>query len=338
MRYLNEADIQRIGIDWKALADVIEAVAGAYKRGEYAQPIKPYLKFGSDKNRIIAMPAYISEPIRTAGLKWIASYPDNLLKGLPRANSITVLNDADTGVPSLLINGSLISTIRTTAVSAALLRKLLQQSKGDLEGDLEGVTARQGRDLEVAVIGLGPIGQMHIRMVASLFSDRVARIRVYDKRPVELHQLFDHELRTAVAIEVCETWQEAYEDADLVFTCTASSERYIDVPSKQGSILMHISLRDYKLEALDGISTYIVDSWDEVCRADTEIERLHVERGLRQEQTVTYSDVLCGAAEHQISSQGRILFTPMGLAVFDVAIAAWYGSQAEQRNIGVNLD
>lgn len=45
---------------------------------EFAQPIKPYLRYNNLKNRIIAMPAYAGGECDMAGIKWIASYPDNI--------------------------------------------------------------------------------------------------------------------------------------------------------------------------------------------------------------------------------------------------------------------
>lgn len=326
MRYLNDDDIRRIGIPWHALTEVIEAAAAAYGSGECAQPLKPYLRYGDVRNRIIAMPAYVTRPVRAAGMKWIASFPDNVAQGLPRAHSVTVLNDPDTGQPVLLVVGALISAIRTAAVSAAFLRALLR------------ARARGRGKLDALVIGAGPIGRMHVRMLAGMFSTRLSRIHVFDKRPVDAAALRADSAGNAgsVSIETVDSWQDAYRTADLVVTCTTASERYIDVPPHARSILLHVSLRDYTRAALAGIGTFVVDDWAEVCRADTDIERLHLGGALRREQTVSFADVVCGAP-HAAALATPILFAPMGLAAFDVAVAAWYGAQAESRNMGQKL-
>ncbi|MUT67801.1 2,3-diaminopropionate biosynthesis protein SbnB [Paenibacillus sp. NEAU-GSW1] len=333
MRYLNEADLELIGVDWEALVQVIRSAAGAYAGGECAQPIKPYLKFGDARNRIIAMPAYVSQPLRTAGLKWIASYPGNIAAGLPRAHSVTVLNDPDSGVPTAFIKGSYISAIRTAAVSGALLGSLL-----------EAKLHRERVPLEAAIIGMGPIGRTHARMLNALFgSERISRIRVYDNRDIGCSDwLSEDEARGdgAIPIERVAAWEEAYRSADIVFTCTAAPERYINEPPKPGSILMHVSLRDYTPAALEGAGAVIVDSWEEVCRADTDIERLHQARHLEEKQTVALADALKrpDSALAGMSGDGFVLFAPMGLAVFDVAIAAYYAAEAERMGIGKLLD
>ena len=90
MLYLNDRDIQAVGLDWPALLDALEAAVHIADTGEYAQPIKPYLRYGDPRNRIIAMPAYIGGTVHAAGIKWIASFPDNIHHGQPRAHSVMV--------------------------------------------------------------------------------------------------------------------------------------------------------------------------------------------------------------------------------------------------------
>lgn len=322
MIYLNERDLELIGINWAELARVIEEASAAFAAEECAQPIKPYLKYGNERNRIIAMPAYVSRPVRAAGLKWIASFPGNIDMGLPRANSVTVLNDPDTGVPTGLIQGSLISAIRTAAVSGALLRKLVTGGE---------------RPLRVALIGMGPIGRMHVHMLNGLLSSRISRIVAFDRRDIDVVEWLNGVLVT-IPVEKAATWQDAYRGADVVFTCTAAPERYIDEAAAPGTILMHVSLRDYHLTALSNVGTTIVDSWEEVCRADTDTERLHLSAGLQEKDTMTLSEAIALPLEQVIRAEGPTLFTPMGLAVFDVAVAAHYANAAVRLGVGKRLE
>ncbi|WP_135551250.1 2,3-diaminopropionate biosynthesis protein SbnB [Paenibacillus cymbidii] len=322
MRYLNDRDLNAVGMPWGELADVIEAAAGSYAAGECAQPLKPYLQYGDPANRIIAMPAYVGRPVRAAGLKWIASFPANVASGLPRAHGVTVVNDPDTGIPQLLIAGGMPNAVRTTAVSAALLRKLLPSD---------------GRKRQALVIGAGPIGSMHARMLAELFGDTIARIGVYDKRATlgEGTPLGGDEriVRCGEA-----EWREAYTGADVVVTCTVATDRYIELTPKRDALLLHVSLRDYLPGALAAVATFVVDDWNEVCRADTDIERLHLGGLLERGQALAFPALVSSDAARLQRLPRPLLFAPMGLAIFDVAIAAWYGKQAEQRGLGVLLE
>ncbi|GLX66211.1 2,3-diaminopropionate biosynthesis protein SbnB [Paenibacillus glycanilyticus] len=322
MIYLNERDLEQIGIDWPALALLIENAVASFAAGECAQPIKPYLKYGDERNRIIAMPAYVNRPARVAGLKWIASFPGNIEIGIPRANSVTILNDPDTGVPNAIVLGSLISAIRTAAVSGTLLRKLVAGGE---------------KKLRIALIGMGPIGRMHVHMLNGLLGDRISRIVAYDRREVQVEEWLSG-VPAVIPVEKAASWQEAYRDADVVFTCTAAPERYIDEAAKPDAILMHVSLRDYELDALANVGAVIVDSWEEICRADTDTERLHLHAGLQEEGTMTLAEALALPADRIIQSNGPTLFTPMGLAVFDVAVAAHYAEAADRLGVGQRLE
>src|SRR5437868_6909463 len=122
MLYLNEQDIANLTPPWKLAIEIIEQAVEVWSKGDYAQPTKPYLRYNNLENRHIAMPAFLGGAFQTAGLKWIASFPKNIEQKIPRAHSLTILNNSNTGKPSAIINSSLISGIRTAAVSGLLIR------------------------------------------------------------------------------------------------------------------------------------------------------------------------------------------------------------------------
>lgn len=86
MLYLNDQDIQAIGLEWADLVESAEATVRILDSGDYAQPVKPYLRYNHPQNRIIAMPAYVGGDVNAAGIKWISSFPDNIgSRSSPRA-------------------------------------------------------------------------------------------------------------------------------------------------------------------------------------------------------------------------------------------------------------
>ena len=75
--------------------------------------------------RIMAMPAYVGGEFDVAGLKWIPSVPDNPARhGLPRANALVLLSDRETGLPLAVMDGTVVSAMRTGAVTGVAVRHL----------------------------------------------------------------------------------------------------------------------------------------------------------------------------------------------------------------------
>jgi ornithine cyclodeaminase len=324
MLYLNKADILNVGTDWKREIDVVESAVKQLKSGDFSQPIKPYLRFPNPANRIIAMPAYLGGDIKVAGIKWIASFPGNLEKNLARANSVTVLNDAETGEPVSLINTSMISVIRTAAVSG-LVVKLYEQTR-----DLQNIN--------VGIVGFGPIGKYHLEMLCSLLGSRISKVYLYDIKGISHDELTNLKSYLNIGIEICNNWEETFDTADIFVTCTVSKDGYIDRKPKDGALLLNVSLRDFKPTILDYTQSIIVDNWEEVCREGTDVEVMHKNRGLLKEQTKSIVQIVEEQKLEATNPYDAIMFNPMGMAVFDVAMAHHYHNLALNKKIGVHLD
>ncbi|PWV92045.1 ornithine cyclodeaminase [Paenibacillus cellulosilyticus] len=323
MLYLNEDDLLALGADWGKLADTVTDALASMAAGDYVQPLKPYLRFKDPANRIIAMPAYIGGTFDAAGIKWIASFPANPSIGIPRAHSVVVLNDAATGKPVALVNSPLLSIMRTAAVSAVMLRRWLELPN-----------QHHNRPLNVGLIGCGPIGQWHARMLTVILGSRLGKLKTYDLSPARARQAAD---AAGSAGSAAASWEEAYFESDIIVTCTVSGSRYIFSPPPRGSLLLHVSLRDYRPSALASINTVVVDDWDEICRENTDIEQMHLTVGWEKDRTITLSEAVFGDKLLSMPKDGRLLFSPMGMAIFDIAVATYTLGLARDKGIGLEL-
>ena len=322
MIYLNEADVNKIGINWNEVVDVIEEAVKDLGRKDFAQPVKPYLRYRDLKNRIIAMPAFIGGDFDVAGIKWIASFPDNINNGIPRAHSVMILNEANTGRPMAVINTALLSIIRTSAVTGLMIRYF------DKVRPLEKVN--------VGMTGWGPIGQHHYKMCMEMFGDKIDTFYLYDLREVNLDGM---DLPGKEKIVVTDSWQEAYKPAHVFMTCTVSKAPYIDIQPPKGSLQLNVSLRDYSTAIFDHVKdAVIVDDWEEVNREKTDVEMMHLDKGLQEEDTKSIVDMVTGNCMEHYAPDQPIMFNPMGMAVFDMAVAAYYIKKAKENNVGQELE
>lgn len=323
MIYLNENNLKEIGIEWTAIINRIEDAVRCLANKDFAQPIKPYLRYGDPKNRIIAMPAYLGGNVNISGIKWIASFPDNIYNGIPRAHSVVVLNEAATGIPVAVINTALLSIIRTASVSGLMLKHYAD--------------ARELKNIKLGIIGWGPIGQHHLKVCNELLGDKISKVFLYDMRPII--DTGSINCMDKAKIVRADSWQEAYEDADIFITCTASKEPYINSEPKKGSLLLNVSLRDYKTDIVDYVrQSIIVDDWEEVCRENTDIEMMYKEKQLMKEETKSIVDVVCNNCIRSYRGDQTIMFNPMGMGIFDMATAFYYYNKALEKGVGTRLD
>ena len=317
MLYVSDKEVKKVNYNWTQLLDVIENTTRTLGSGDFCQPIKPYVDFKDPANRIIAMPAYVGGTVDVAGIKWIASFPDNINHGLPRANSVTVLNDAHTGVPFAIFNTTELSIVRTSSVTGVILRKYMENIESKVK---------------IGIIGFGPIGQMHYRMITENFADKIEEIKIYDLRDVSAH--FNDKVKTSLV----NSWEEAYDDADIFLTTTASKDRYVNKKPKDKCLLLNVSLRDYTLDVYDYVKKgIIVDNWEEVCRKNTDIEKFNQDKGLQKEDTYTILDVLDNKVFNKADTD-IYMFNPMGMSSYDIAIGKYFYDRIKENNGGLNVD
>lgn len=321
MLYLNEKDLLKIGFHWNETIDTIEQAVHCLDQKDFVQPIKPYLRYRDLTNRIIALIAFVGGKINLAGIKWIASFPDNINHGLPRAHSVVILNHADTGVPVATINTALLSIVRTASVSGLMIRYFDK--------------ARPLKNANVSILGWGPIGRHHYKMVSEILKGKIGKITLFDIRGIDPATIEGPYKDKTVVVK---SWQEAYADADVFITCTVSKAPYVDAKPKAGSLQLNCSLRDYKTGILDHTKAIIVDDWEEVCREKTDIEMMHKERGLQEKDTKSIVDVVCKNAMGAYPKEMPIMFNPMGMAVFDVATGRYYLDKSKAMKIGLELE
>ena len=115
--YLSYSDVQGLGV---TMAEVIEALESAFRekgKGKVEMPPKPGVHPTNPDNFIHAMPAYIPA-LGSAGVKWVAGYPENYKRGLPYITGLLILNDVETGLPLAVMDWVWITAMRTGAATA----------------------------------------------------------------------------------------------------------------------------------------------------------------------------------------------------------------------------
>lgn len=320
MKYLNLKNLREIGVDWPQIINRLRVATRILGQGDVVQPVKPYLRYKNLSNRIIAMPAYVGGEIATAGIKWIASFPKNIQSDIPRAHSVIILNEESTGIPIAVINTPLISGIRTAGVTGLLIEKYVENLK-------------PGK-LKFGIIGFGPIGQLHLEMIVGMFEGLIEKVYLFDIATIDI-ELVDSKYRHLV--EISDTWQDVYTNSKIFMTCTVSAAPYIDLAPQKGTFHLNVSLRDYQAHLVKYMDKIIVDNWEEICRENTDIERMHLDFGLNRQDVVEIHDALDGPFWENLE-QKVIMFNPMGMAAYDIAVGKYYLDKSLEKGIGLVLE
>jgi ornithine cyclodeaminase len=289
------------------LPELIDLVADVYRlhgRGDTVNPPSQFLRFPDNPSaRIISLPAYVGGARDMAGMKWIASFPENIANDVPRASALLVLNDTGTGYPFACLEASDISSTRTAA-SAVLAARTISQ----------GTTIRR-----LAVIGAGTIAR---RVVDTFAADgwTIDTIVVHDLDPERGKRFAD--TRTGFAAETAMSVRDAITGADMVVLTTTASRPHITdadmfVP---GQTVLHLSLRDLSPEIILEACN-IVDDVDHSLREGTSLRIAEEKYGHRRFVTGTLAELLNG--DVRVDPGKPTVFSPFGLGVLDVAVGGF---------------
>ena len=136
--YLNEEQVRK----HLRMADLIPAMEKAlteFSAGKVTQPVRQVISVDPPGGFYGMMPALTPEGL---GQKIVTFYPPNADKGLPTHMATILLNDPETGAPLAVMDGRLITEMRTAAGSAAATKLLASPDAKILAILGSGVQAR----------------------------------------------------------------------------------------------------------------------------------------------------------------------------------------------------
>jgi thiomorpholine-carboxylate dehydrogenase len=191
--FLNEEQVRQ----HLRMADLIPAMEKAlidFSAGEVTQPVRSVIKVEPPGGFLGLMPALTPDGL---GLKAVTFYPSNAERGIPTHMATIFLVDPQTGTPLTIMDGRLITEMRTAAVSAAATKLLAPPDSKIL-----------------AILGSGVQARSHaeaLRLVRNF-----EEIRVWSPTRKHAQQFAEEIGGTAVSTE------ETVRDADVVVTATNS--------------------------------------------------------------------------------------------------------------------
>jgi alanine dehydrogenase len=284
---LEESAVGRL-LHMEEVIPAMERALADFSSGTVVQPVRTMLPVAEHQGFLGLMPAYTGSAL---GAKLVAFYPRNT--SAPTHHATILLFEPETGEPLVIMDGRLITEVRTAAVSAVATDHL----------------ARGGASV-LAIIGSGVQARSHLEALRLVREFR--EVRVWSPRRAAAFAE-EHGVDAAASAE------EAVRGADVVVTATTSP-----TPVLSGEWLSpgaHINAvgaprpdwRELDDEVLRRAKVY-VDSREAAMKESGDVIAA-------REVLAEIGEVVSGAEQGRRSLEEVTLFKSLGLAVEDVATA-----------------
>ena len=154
---------------------------------------------------IQSFPAMV-RPIGRAAVKWLSSFRNNPLRGLPAISALDLVTDIETGMPLALVDGTSVTNMRTGGHSAVGAKYLARADSS-----------------RVAVIGCGNEGRTHLLALDELFD--LSGVSAFDIHSETLDRFVSEmEAKVGVPVAAASGVEEAAAQADIICVVTTARQ------------------------------------------------------------------------------------------------------------------
>ncbi|HEY8736853.1 MAG TPA: ornithine cyclodeaminase family protein [Candidatus Dormibacteraeota bacterium] len=321
---LNGQDVARL-LPMRDCIQVMRDALAALARGEALVPLRMVMRIPGASGFLGLMPGHLSAQAGrpgALGLKAVSVFPGNARRGIDTHQGAVLLFDPETGQLSTLMDGAAITAIRTAAVS----------------GLATDVLARHDAS-ELAILGAGVQARTHIEAIAAVRPLR--RVRIWSRNDERAAMLASEERgHFTFPIEAVTSVEAAVQGADIVATVTASAEPIVQRGwLKEG---VHINAVGSSIPTSREIDTatmaasrLFVDRRESALAEAGDLLIPMLEGAVKGDHVqAELGEVLIGKNPGRRSPRELTLFKSLGLAVEDVASAAFVAQRARETGTG----
>jgi ornithine cyclodeaminase len=295
-------------------------------QGQVQQPNKTLLEFphpetGQRHYLAVSMPAYIGGNLKRAGLKWAAESMDNAQRGdLPYGIDIIILQDLQRACPVAIMDGTIITAMRTGAASG-VAAKYLAQPGAQVAG----------------LVGAGVIGRTTLEALG-LALPSLTEFRIFDLNPAKSEALAA-EFSDRWVVRVVNSAEESVKGADVIATMTTTRKPFIQADwLKAGCFVAAMGKNEFEREALRQANRLVVDEWEQFKHYNPAMLAQMVEAGeLKDSDVVNLREVMLNHTPGRTHPNDRIHFLSFGLACEDLAVAERIYQRAKTLGLGQTL-
>lgn len=323
--FLSKEDVDTLELGLQEVMDAIEAGLKAHGEQKVIMPSKDHLPLDYPEKLFNILKGYV-EPVNVAGVKVIGDFQKNYEHGLPSELALITLYRPETGAPFAIVDGTLITWMRTGAVTA-VGAKYLANEKPRVLGH----------------IGTRGTAWYNVQMLDLLFD--FEEIRVTSKRP-ESRERFAGEMseRLDKRVIVTDTTEETVRDADIIIDASRLLEHQILVKDewvKPGALIQpYGAVLSVERTLPFSVDKMVVDDWNQCQQSQYGQFAGLIQAGeLRDEHIYgEIGEVVAGLKPGREAQEERILFWHKGFAISDIMLGNLAYQKAREKGIGTLLN
>ncbi|SDI94344.1 ornithine cyclodeaminase [Aliiruegeria lutimaris] len=252
--------------------------------------------------------------------KYVNGHPKNTKEGLQTVTAFGVLADVDSGYPVLISEMTILTALRTAAMSAVAARHLAPAAADTM-----------------AIIGNGAQSEFQALAFQGLLG--INKLRLYDVDPVATEKCAANLAGRGFEIVRCASGQEAVEGAQIITTVTADKQYATILTDNMVGAGVHINAiggdcpGKTELHKDILLRSDIFVEYPPQTRIEGEIQQLDADHPV-----IELWQVIVGQREGRSSARQVTLFDSVGFAIEDFSALRYLRDQLERTGRYENLD
>ncbi|NRP20807.1 Delta(1)-pyrroline-2-carboxylate reductase [Ensifer adhaerens] len=254
------------------------------------------------------------------GFKYVNGHPKNTKEGRQTVTAFGVLSDVGNGYPMLLSEMTILTALRTAAMSAVAAKHLARANAKTM-----------------AIIGNG--AQSEFQALAFKAIVGVSELRLFDIDPSATERCARNLAGNGFAIKSCSSSQEAVEGADIITTVTADKQYATILSDNMVGPGVHINAvggdcpGKTELHKDILLRSDIFVEYPPQTRIEGEIQQLDADYPVKE-----LWEVIAGKREGRQSERTITLFDSVGFAIEDFSALRYVRSKLQETGLYVDLD
>jgi ornithine cyclodeaminase len=327
MLLLNRREVASL-LDLDQLIDALAPAMVELSAGRVSMPARIAALVREERGLLAAMPVYLPSR-RTLSTKLVSVFPENERLGVPSHQAVILVFDARTGSLRAMMDGTLITAMRTAAGSALSARLLAREDACVL-----------------LIIGTGVQARAHARMMSRVRSLREIRVMGRNPQKASLLAAEIAEEQGIKTISVVDA-EKAFASADIVCAATHSAEPVVrGAWLRPGTHVTSVGLnpdgREVDSEAVMKALVVVETRAAALASGPGGANELRwpIRDGLIEESHIhaEIGELISGAKPGRTSAEQITLYKSVGVAVQDAVAASLVLEAAEKRGVGRELE